>query len=513
MSGVIFMNNNDCRQLIDGLKDQLLHNIFNAQYEYRSAGHRHSRMSSDQKSKFLDALARVFCFTTNSVCSSVYIDDTKKEILLSSNNTKLTKDNIQTAWNDIIDNKVESTAYVEKYLDSLSNNHSQKSVNGYISAKNWDTLFMQLKRFEHKIAFMQLQNKDTPLEKLQVAFIQLKTAIQGFIYQNSSKESYTETIKQAYECASIFKEWKREYQAADTTQGPSSPKAYKNMFQYLVKDKELDCVVDEIKELRSLIYSLRKFDSDLQKVKDTIEREQFKSYTVILPHHDKTLHAEIKIIDYLQNNHDFNEHTTHKIGISKLACTMCYEIIKAYEKQNNTKIHIKGYHGKVYARWSYPEEGNLEIYKAALTNIAKQYQIGFLLQYKMLKDEASTNTSMSTYSDDSEQRDDEHNSKLNSYHTQDMLQNSTEILDLVDKTVIEKHVRILKELLTLHINDQFGHNKTDIEVFDNNRFYWIDNQQFFPSDIEQYAQDKELTYLLGEYNKRVSTSLEEESWD
>lgn len=514
-------NSGDDRTLIDQLKNELLKCISDGQREYFSAGKRYSKMQSNQDAKFLDAVARVFCFHTNSTCSAVYINKTKKQVLLSSNRNNLMPSDIKNAWHDIMSKNIKFTQYVEKFKTQ----HTTFTINGYMGPKDCDTLLENLRilRFKKGAIFNDF-DQHSKLKKLLKPCDQLEQKVRDFI--TSAKESrnqdncsnakifYTNAITQAHTCANIFKALKKEYllETKSKVKVPPDRKVYKSLYNYLAEDQTIVLSITSLKhvqKLKSLIYSFRKLDFDLQKINDSIT--SFSNYDVVAPHHGKVLHAEIKIIDYLQSQDSFDACiTNHRIGISKLACAMCNEVIKAFNKQaynNNSdiKITMKGYHGKVYKQWHYSPEGNLEIYKAALTNIAVQYQIGFLLQDKMQKDQASSNTSMTTYFDDTEIEE------FNPEFQQDQMQE----LQNTHMPVITKYAYILKNLLILHMNDQFGYDKTGIKVFDASLYCRIGDVSCFPDIITKYAQDDELTRLLGEYNRDFNNRVveeEEESW-
>lgn len=126
-------------------------------------------------------------------------------------------------------------------------------------------------------------------------------------YRNA-KILYTNAITQAHTCANMFKTLKKEYilETQSKVKVPLDCKVYKSLYHYLEEDQTIKLFftsLQHIQKLKSLIYSFRKFDSDLQKINDSITL--LSNYDVVAPHHDKVLHAEIKIIDYLQSQDSF----------------------------------------------------------------------------------------------------------------------------------------------------------------------------------------------------------------
>ncbi|MFU7501453.1 MAG: nucleic acid/nucleotide deaminase domain-containing protein [Candidatus Tisiphia sp.] len=297
---------------------------------------------------------------------------------------------------------------------------------------------------------------------------------------------YKNAITEAQSCVTLFKEWKKEYKEHNWDSQS------KRLVDYLAQDKNIPKnIYTKLVILKPLVYLFRKPDSDLNKVNPTILLE-YKRYDVHTPCNNMKLHAEMKIIDFIFNSiYPNKELFEYKIGISKLACAMCSIVIEEYNNyyKDTAKIIIRGSHGKVYTNWDFvpsATEENIKIYNSSLTAIAKKYQIGWLLKYPQKSEIASTNTSMSEYSD---------SQNSTSYDTE----------PLNKEARIQQMIDVLKDLINL--DKQYK----DIMLFNKTLYVKIENTLYYPqqlAELEQTEVDDTLVKLLGEHQK-----INEENWD
>lgn len=204
------MDNEDKEELVLKLKDKLLGCIYDAQTEYKIAGTRYSENKSTSSAKLSDALARVFCFATNSTCAAVYLNTQEKQVLLSVNSNKLMYNNIQDVWRDIISKKIQSNQYVNKYIGSLTSDYQHRTINGYISVKNCLQLNLYLVDFKNAVTPWIQQYQDTIFGRLIDHLDKLQTKVGNFLHytkknsvsvkKDEIKKLYTEAINQAHSC-------------------------------------------------------------------------------------------------------------------------------------------------------------------------------------------------------------------------------------------------------------------------------------------------------------------------
>lgn len=69
---------------------------------------------------------------------------------------------------------------------------------------------------------------------------------------------------------------------------------------------------------------------------------------------DKNVHAEMKIIDYLEKKGELKQENTFNIGVTKLACCPCYLARQRAVELKAATINIAGTHGGTYMGWAAP---------------------------------------------------------------------------------------------------------------------------------------------------------------
>ena len=487
---------------LNAIKIDLLDQINQDQIYNRSAGNRRSNQMVSSDQKLLDALARLFCLCTSSVCAAVYLDMKENTVMLSVNGSQCSESNISTEWNKII-NTYSKQRFFTKYLNGLIYNKGSvttatRKIHGYMSVKDCD----KMTEIVSSVIGMCAMEQDSAFHNrfvCEVKHFQSKLTVFLNKYKSIQRIDdnlitlYFDAIDTAQSCASFFKSWKQTYKM--TAQQNQDHKPLKYLTYYLEQDP--DCqysqiLITQIQQLKKLIYSFRKIDTDINKLIDDNAKLQPLTY-ILAPSNNINLHAEMKIVDCLVQNQYFNtSESTHNIGISKLACAMCNVVINNCNKYYNVNIIVRGYHGKVYTNWGIPKTliENQALYKLSLTTLAEDYQKGFLLQYHQQSEMASTNTSMSTYNSDLQS-----NSSSPSHR---VLHNDTKEMILVIGAIIKKLISLEQK------------HQSIIKLFNDKLFYKIDGNKYYPNNIAQIISndyhDDELKELLG-------NSSAEESWD
>lgn len=485
---------------------ELLYKINLDQIQHRSSGMRRSNQMVSDDQKLLDALARLFCLCTSSTCAAVYLDMDTKKVMLSVNGDQYNVSYMSTQWQQVINtsNKLHPfKTYLNYFIKNKVNVTTvTKVIHGYMSVKNCDKLMEILSSV---IGLCEMERDSELNYRFIDNLTQFRSALTVFCNKYKSIQKidddliklYSNAITEAQNCTIFFKSWKQKYKSS--AQQDQDRKPLKYFIQHLQQDP--DChysqiLITQIRQLKKLIYSFRKIDTDLDKLINN--NEKLKPLTNILaPSHDINLHAEMKIVDCLVQNQYFNiPESTHRIGISKLACAMCNVVINSCNKFYKVNIIVRGYHGKVYPKWGIPITliDNEELYKLSLTTLAADYQKGFLLQSPQQNEMASTNTSMSTYSSDLRSNSPSHI-----------------VLHHNNKKMIYTIGKIIKNLISLEQKHNIGN--VIINLFNSTLFYKIDGEKYYPNRIAQIISNDYHDNELQELLKLLGESSAEESWD
>ena len=72
---------------------------------------------------------------------------------------------------------------------------------------------------------------------------------------------------------------------------------------------------------------------------------------------DESVHCELQLLQHIDMTDPFvSLMGSYTIGVSKLSCYMCYQILHIYSSINDrTTINFRGTHGKLYIGWRFPK--------------------------------------------------------------------------------------------------------------------------------------------------------------
>ena len=92
------------------------------------------------------------------------------------------------------------------------------------------------------------------------------------------------------------------------------------------------------------------------------------------PSYLQPVHWECALILHLVSRWGLEKPPLSCIGVSKLSCFSCWELIRCIQECCQVKYHVRGTHGKVYFPWKYPiNEITASLSKETGDNIRAQF--------------------------------------------------------------------------------------------------------------------------------------------
>ena len=197
---------------------------------------------------------------------------------------------------------------------------------------------------------------------------------------------YKELIKLIDEFTIDFKDLKKAYQNGNNNASDS-------LFQLIDKNEKNRVKVmllPILKPLKTPLYDFRKLYSDFHQLrKESTWFTEAKLH--VITSGTTNQHAEMKVLEELIGKRKI-KNLCCKVGVSKLACAACQEVINYFNSINHN-IKIRGFHGKIYDNWDLPNIVDDNVCKLLISKLALKLETGqFTLQH-MQSELADTDTS------------------------------------------------------------------------------------------------------------------------